>query len=72
MYIIGYCPTYCIDFGELRISSFLQEHKKNSDALQPMESNYKKCASVYTVFPMKLKFNKFIVDHFSRTILILV
>ena len=28
MYIIGHRPTYCIDFGELWINNFLQEHKK--------------------------------------------
>ena len=38
MYNIGYCPTYGIDFCELRINSFfLQEIKKNSYTLQPME-----------------------------------
>ena len=28
MYVIGYRSTNCIDFGELRITSFLKEHKK--------------------------------------------
>ena len=37
-----------------------------------MESNYKKYASVYTVFSIKLKFNKFILKYFFRTILIFV
>ena len=37
--IISACPTYCIDFGEFRINSFLQEYKKESYALKPMESN---------------------------------
>ena len=65
MYIIGHRPTKCIDFGELRISSFfLQEHKINSYTLQAMESNYKKYASVYAVLSIKLKFNKYIVDDF--------
>ena len=38
---------------------FLQEYKKNPYALQLMESNYKKYASVLT----DLKFDMFIVDH---------
>ena len=38
--------------------------KKNSYALQPMKWNYKKYASVETVVSIKLKFNKFIIDHF--------
>ena len=36
----------------------------NYYALQPMESNYKKYSSVYTVPSIKLKFNKRIVYHF--------
>ena len=46
MYIIRYCSTYCVDFDEFRINSFLQECKKE---FVYMESNYKKYASVYTM-----------------------
>ena len=28
VHIIGHPPTYCVEFGEFRINSFLQEHKK--------------------------------------------
>ena len=48
MYIIGHRLTYCIDFAELKINSFFfyNSTKNNSYALQPVESNYKKYASV--------------------------
>ena len=47
MYIVGHRPTYCVEFGEFRINSFFyRSTKKNFYTLQPMESNYKKYASV--------------------------
>ena len=65
MYIISHCLTYCVEFGEFRINSFFyRSTKKNSHTLQPMESNYKEYASAYTMLSTKLKFTKFIVDHF--------
>ena len=66
LYITDHRHAYCIDFSEFRINIFiLLEYKKNSYILQPMESNYKKYASVYTVLSIKLKFNMLIVDNFS-------
>ena len=47
MYIIGQRSTYCVEFVEFRINSFFTgAQKKNSHILQPMESNYKKYASL--------------------------
>ena len=47
MYIIGLRPTYCADFVEFSIYNFFySSNKKNFYTLQPMESNYKKSASV--------------------------
>ena len=46
MYITGYRQTNPIDIDEYWMNSFLQEYKKNSYTLQPMQSNYKKYANV--------------------------
>ena len=47
VYIIGQHPTYCVSFGEFNIDSFFTEmQKKNFYTLQPVDSNYKKHASV--------------------------
>ena len=47
MHIIGNRPTYNIDFDEFRINGiFIVVQKKNSYTLQPMDSKYKKYASV--------------------------
>ena len=47
MHIIGHRPTYCVEFGEFRISSFFTgAQKKNFYALEPIESNFKKYVSV--------------------------
>ena len=43
----------------------LQGSKKDSYTLQPMESNDKKYANVYTALSIKLKFDMCIVDHRS-------
>ena len=46
--IIGHRPIYCIDFVEFMIFNFLYRGtKKNSYALQPVESNYKKYIGAY-------------------------
>ena len=52
MYIVGHHPTYCADFGEFGINSFFTGVQKRtlmyiiSHALQPIESSFKKYASV--------------------------
>ena len=50
MYIVDHHFTYCVDFGEFRFYSFLQESKKYSYTLRPMEPNYKKYASAKNAF----------------------
>ena len=45
MYIVGHRPTYCVEFGELRIV-FFTGAQKGIYTLQPTESNCKKYASV--------------------------
>ena len=42
---------------------FCRSPKKNSYALQPMESNYKKYASIQMMLSIKLKFDMRSVDH---------
>ena len=73
MYIIDHHPTHCVDFDKFRIHVFFfffffffkQEYKKNSYTLHPMELNYKKYASVYTVLLTKLKSYLCIIDQCS-------
>ena len=66
MYITGHRRTKPVDFGEYQMNCFFTGiQKRNSYALQPMESNYKKYASVYTWLSTKLKFDMCIVDHCS-------
>ena len=46
MYITGHCQTNSTDFGEYQMNCFFTGAQKNSYALQPIESNCKKYASV--------------------------
>ena len=47
VYNKGHCHIYCIDFGEFKVNSFFYNTKKKYFyALQPMQLNYKKYASV--------------------------
>ena len=46
MYFIGHRSTYCVEFDEFRINRFFTGVQMKSYTLQPMESNYKKYASV--------------------------
>ena len=62
MNIIHHRLTYYIDFGELGLIVFLQEHKNNSYTLQSKESKHQNYASVQMLLSIKLKFNMHIVD----------
>ena len=65
MYITGHRFTYCVDFNEFKIKFFYRRPKRNFCTLEPMESNYKKYTSAYTMLCTKLKFNMCNVDHCS-------
>ena len=64
MYIIGHCPTYCVDFGVFRIDWFYRSTKKNSYTLWPMDSIFLKCSSIQMVHLIEIKFGMNIIGHY--------
>ena len=60
--IIGYCPTYCMDFGEFRINCCFTGAQKEFLHITARKSSHQNCANIQTVLSIKLKFDMYIVD----------
>ena len=63
MHIIVHRLIYCVDFGEFRINSFLQEYKKLFLYITAYGVKFFKRSSIQMIHSIDLKFGMHIISH---------